>query len=171
MANFTCVCLFVDSYSPDHTYCYPYDECWLNNGETCYDSDSEMWFGRDLKRLSQRCKRISRNSKKLRKAVTNINKLQQKLDSTGDDTVVKEKPRTSPRLFKPEAPPRKAYKQDVLPVSTSDIRDVGPMKSTYHDQHRYVHIYYYFSVIIVLNNKENYGIQKIVPRRQPCNSM
>ena len=135
---------FIDDYSPEHWYNYPFDESWKNNTEPFYDSDSEMWFGKDIKQLSRRCKRISRKSRKLHahptttcdKNASNINthQLQQKVDSSSE---VKVKPRTSPRSFKPEAPPRKGFKQDVSPASNPEIQDICPIKTPHRNQYRY----------------------------------
>ena len=125
-------------------YNYPYDDSWINNGEEAYNSDSDIWFGKELRKLSQRCKRISRNSKKLRAQQTpdntDVTSLKQKATSGDEGTAVKTtKPRTSPRLLKPEARPRKVFKQEESSISTSDSLNDNPMKSSHHDHHRYVH--------------------------------
>ena len=137
-----------DSYSPDHMYSYPYDDSWINNGEQCYDSDSDLWFGKELKKLSKRCKRFSRNSKKLhaQKSLENeeVTSKNKRSESSNEGTAVKvTKPRASPRLLKPEARPRKFCKQDVSSshVNTDGL-NVDPMKSSNRDQCRYVHATY-----------------------------
>ena len=123
-------------------YSYPYDDDWINNGEQAYNSDSDMWFGKELKRLSQRCKRFSRNSKKLRAQQTldskDVSSSNKKSKSSDEGIAVKvAKPKTSPRLLKPEPQPRKFCKQDESPVSTSDGPDANPMKPSIHDHCRY----------------------------------
>lgn len=108
-----------------------------NDGQF-YDSDSDMWLGQELKQLSKRCKRISRNGKKLNSRNENTNELQQKFDSNHERGAIKVKPRTSPRTFKPEALPRKNFRHDASPVTTPDVRDASPTKTPNHNQHRYI---------------------------------
>lgn len=124
-------------------YNYPYDDSWINDSEQVYNSDSDIWFGNELKRLSKRCRRVSRNSKKLLAQQTPDStdgaSSKKKSESVDEGTAVKAtKPRTSPRL-KPEARPRKVFKQEESSVSTLDGLNVNSMKSSYHDHHRYVH--------------------------------
>ena len=113
----------------------------MGNGEEVYSSDSDIWFGKEIKRLSKRCKRVS---KKLQaqemldnKDVTSSNT---KSEFSDEGTAVKAtKPNISPRLFKPEARPRKVYKQEESSVSTSHGLNVSHTKSSLHDHYRYVH--------------------------------
>ena len=112
-----------------------------------------MWFGRELAKRSQRCKR---RSKKLPSQQTLVNKstLNKEPDSNDKKTSVKvAKPRTSPRSLKPEVAPRKLNKS---PVNTSDGLDVDTTKSAPHDYYRYVvHVSVYPHVTAVLGSKNN----------------
>ena len=126
------VCYFVDSYSPDNAYSYPYADDWMNSVEQCHGSDSDLWFGDGLKRLSKKSKRTSGSRKRLQseEGFSCTSKSQQCVGCNDDETAVKVKPRTSPRSFKPEVAPRKFC------TSPPAIRDVSPTKSC--DQQQYV---------------------------------
>ena len=113
---------FKNFYSPGDTYNY---HSWKNddNEQLCV-SDSEMWFGKELKRLWKRGKRIIRKSKKLLAQPKSTNISQEKFDSSDEGTVVNVKQSTQ----MPE--PSSGNVFDVSSPTNSDI-NVARTKKVY----------------------------------------
>ena len=126
------VCYFVDSYSPDNAYCYPYFNDWMSSVEQGHGSDSDLFFGDGPKRLSKKSKRISGSKIRLQSEHGSLctSTSRQCVECNDEESTVKVKPRTSPKSFKPQAAPRKFC------MSPPPVRDVSPTKSC--DQQRYV---------------------------------
>jgi len=137
--SFTKSISFIDLFSPDHLYNYPYQDSWVKNDEQFYDSDSGMWFGKEVKRLSKKS-RASRKSKKLLvqptlcdKNPSSTSELQKTSDHNDEESVAEAKPRVSPRLFKPVSQGN-STKQGVLPLSISEYSDSCPLQRPLYHQ-------------------------------------